>query len=195
MLIGVTGDKRAGKDTVAKLLCEHYGYMRYALADPMRDALLALDPYVGHDAFNDVGVRLSEAFDTFGGWEGLKASQYALEVRRLQERFGTEAGRDVHGNGLWINALVKRMNGDGMYPYAADVVVPDVRFDNEADWVHDVGGVVIKVTRPGTTQTGHASSAGIHPTSVDYHIRNDGSVLDLKVKLHEVMLDLGIKAA
>lgn len=194
MLIGVTGDKRAGKDTVAKLLCEHYGYTRYALADPMRDALMALDPIVGYDRDTDT-VRLSEALDQYSGWEGLKSSQYALEVRRLQERFGTEAGRYVHGDSLWIDALVTRMEDDGVYPYIADVVVPDVRFDNEAEWVHGNLGAIIKVTRPGTTQTGHASSAGIHPTLVDYHVRNDGLVCDLAVKVAEVLLDLGIIAA
>ena len=45
----------------------------------------------------------------------------------------------------WINALRERLDTD--HPDANVVLIPDVRFPNEADWILSLGGSVVKVTR------------------------------------------------
>jgi dephospho-CoA kinase len=39
MIIGLTGYAQSGKDTVANILVENYGYQRVAFADPIRALL------------------------------------------------------------------------------------------------------------------------------------------------------------
>lgn len=58
-LVGLTGLKRSGKDTVAGFMAG-YGYRPLALATPLKQIALALDPFVDGD------VRLSEANGRFG---------------------------------------------------------------------------------------------------------------------------------
>lgn len=199
MLIGVTGDKRAGKDSIAAVLVERFGFTRWALADPMRQALEALDPAIGAwiDGPDKYGaVRLSEALHAHNGWEGLKDSPYADEARRLCERFGTEAGRLFYGEDHWIKTLEHRISSESGFPlHMQDIVVPDIRFDNEAEWVNRNGGAIIRVSRTGTTKTQHISSRGIHPVYVSYHIENDGTKENLAEKVEEVMSDLRQHAA
>jgi len=38
MIIGITGKKRSGKDTVASCLVENYMFVKYSLADPIKEA-------------------------------------------------------------------------------------------------------------------------------------------------------------
>jgi dephospho-CoA kinase len=64
MIIGLSGYAQSGKDTVAELLCLNYGYKRVSFADPMREALMRLNPIVGHEPLahlvNDYGWELAK---------------------------------------------------------------------------------------------------------------------------------------
>ena len=37
MIIGLSGKKRSGKDTVAEYLCAHYGFINYGFGDPIKE--------------------------------------------------------------------------------------------------------------------------------------------------------------
>jgi hypothetical protein len=41
-LIGITGKKRTGKDTVANVLIEHFNFEKYAIANPLKKAVQIL---------------------------------------------------------------------------------------------------------------------------------------------------------
>jgi len=53
------------------------------------------------------------------------------------------------------------------------VVLDDCRFDNEAAMIHGLGGVVIRIERPGCTRMGHLSENAISPDSFDTVLYND----------------------
>lgn len=135
-IIGITGYARHGKDTIASVLVRELGYSRCALADRMKELLLVLDPYTDADY-----ERLSDLVDA-GGWEHAKSFD---EVRRLLQFFGTQVGREGLGEDVWIGALAKATPG-----FYADrkVVIPDVRFTNEAAFIRRLGGQVWGVERP-----------------------------------------------
>lgn len=42
LLIGLTGHKSVGKDTVADYLCARYGFTRLSCAKPLKDALATI---------------------------------------------------------------------------------------------------------------------------------------------------------
>ena len=44
MIIGLTGYAQSGKDTVAKILVENYGFTRIAFADKIREFLYETNP-------------------------------------------------------------------------------------------------------------------------------------------------------
>lgn len=175
-LIGVTGYARHGKDTLASVLTRELGYTRVALADKMKELLLVLDPIV--DAYANVnGTRLSDLVEE-EGWDGAKQLP---EVRRLLQVFGTQVGRQGLGEDVWIEALARGTMG--FYGGTRRIVIPDVRFPNEAAFIHRLGGEVWRVKRPGFDNgigVAHDSERYISGLIVDEEFVNADSVDQFK---------------
>jgi hypothetical protein len=178
-LIGLMGQKRSGKDTVAGFLTADHGFVRLAFADALRDALLKVDPYVGRG-----DLRVSDLIGAVG-WEGVKGSPAGPEVRRLLQEFGV-AVRAVRED-AWVAVVMRdaatiREGGPGTpSPVGRSVVVTDVRFPDEAAAIRAAGGVIVEVRRPGLPDDdGHVSEhawRGIEPRFV---IENSGTLDDLR---------------
>ena len=66
MIIGLTGFARSGKDSVAKVLVDQYGFTRVAFADKIRELLYEVNPIV-----NDSNFTLQGVVNEFG-WEDAK---------------------------------------------------------------------------------------------------------------------------
>lgn len=182
-VVGLTGLKRSGKTTAAGALVAR-GFQVVSFADPVREALAALDPWVGGYAqLSSLLGWAARVRPDSDPWEVLKVSTIYPDVRVLLQRMGTEAGRGVLGPDVWVDAWVARV---GEQP----VVAPDVRFPNEAEAVHSLGGVVVRVVRPGLVSDGHASEAGIPDGLVDAEVTNCGTVEDLQDKLLAVLEEL-----
>jgi len=174
--IGLIGRRRVGKDTVAKILVEQYGYERLAFADPLREAALALNPIVCIGA-GEVEGRLARVVETIG-WEAAK-DRYP-EVRRILQRLGDEAGRRIHGPDLWVRHMARRLR-DATGP----VVVTDVRYRNEAAVLRSRGFRLVRVVRPTPVSgdpadvAGHASETELAMYRTDETLVNDSSLDDL----------------
>ena len=174
--IGLIGRRRVGKDTVAKILVEQYGYERLAFADPLREAALALNPIVCIGA-GEEEWRLARVVETIG-WEAAK-DRYP-EVRRILQRLGDEAGRRIHGPDLWVRHMERRLRGA-----TGPVVVTDVRYRNEAAVLRGQGFRLVRVVRPVPTSSdpadvaGHASETELATYRTDETLVNNGSLDDL----------------
>lgn len=164
-LIGLTGYARSGKDTVATVLVERFGYTRIGFADAIRDFLIMVNPIL-HS-----GHRLNETVSMYG-WEIAKGQD---EVRRLLQETGTVA-RDMFGEDFWINQAFKKLD------VAEKVVFTDVRFPNEATAIKMLGGHVWRVERPGVNGiNGHISESSMDNYTPDQLIVNSGSIEDLRM--------------
>lgn len=165
-VIGLTGYAQSGKDTVGTYLKNVYQYQRVAFADSVRDSVALLDPWIADGIHT---FRLSHLLETVG-WDEAKVKHY--EVRRLLQVMGTEVGRMLFGPNVWIDIAARK---------AAEherVVITDVRFANEAEWIRSQDGVVVKVERPGVgAVNGHASEN--LDFDVDHTVMNAGSLHDL----------------
>ena len=190
-LIGLIGKKRTGKDTFADKLVRDHGYTRVALADPLRDAALALDPIVGTFPLNSEGIvrvrewRLSQVIDELG-WE--KAKDFVPEVRRTLQRLGTESIRSLDDQ-FWIRTAFARI--DALRADGKPVVVTDVRYPNEADAIRDATGYLVRITRnlPDDGDN-HASEKALDDYREHLRVPNNGSIGDFEYLASSIARDL-----
>jgi hypothetical protein len=173
MIIGVTGYAQHGKDSAGKRLVDVYGFTRMAFADQLKSMALALDPFI-LEPWNGNGVLVQRLSDLVrnDGWETAKTLP---EVRRFLQALGTEGVRAHIGQESWVVALEKRWLASG----ADNVVITDVRFPNEAEWIKRQNGVLIRVVRftadgqpfDNGVDTSHPSEALIRTLKTDFVIQ------------------------
>lgn len=166
MIIGLSGYARSGKDTIGLYLSEEYDYCRRAFADPLREAALAINPYISND-----GLRLADIVNGYG-WEAAKAYP---ETREFLQRLGTDFGREFLGEYVWADLGVK-----GLTP-ESNFVFTDCRFPSEAERIKDLGGVMWRVTRKGYgPANNHHSEVALDDWTFDAEIYNFGTKVDLR---------------
>lgn len=169
MLIGLSGYAQSGKDTFARFLP---GYERAAFADALREMLYNLNPLTWVEAGGTCGPRYdNETVQTIvdrAGWEWAKAHS---GIRELLQRLGTEAGRKVLGDNIWVDTLLNRIH------LGKDWVVTDCRFPNEAQAIKECKGIVVRIVRPETGAVNrHQSETALDDWPFDVTIHN-GSTL------------------
>ena len=164
-LIGITGKTRSGKDTVAKYLWEQHEFSRIALADPLKIAARSIFGLSHEQVFDD---SLKEEVIPYWG----------MSPRQLFQQLGTEAVKGTFGEDTWVRRWLISYS---VLSKTDHVVVPDVRFDIEAETIRNLGGIIIEVQRgPGLVgSTGdHVSEHGLS-TLPDVVISNDGTLDEL----------------
>jgi hypothetical protein len=163
MIIGLSGYARSGKDEVAKILVEEYGYTRAAFADKIKEFLYEINPQIG-------GNRLQHLINTYG-WEVAKSQP---EVRHLLQSIGVGA-RKLLGDDIWIDQVLKEL-----HPFDK-VVISDVRFTNEAECIGARGGQLWRIKRPGVQPVNnHISEHDLDGYKVDMILKNEGTLNDLR---------------
>lgn len=172
-VIGLTGYAQSGKDTLASILVEKYGYSRVAFADKIRDFLYGINPMV---ACSPTGY-LRDLVNLVG-WD--KAKQEP-QVRRLLQDLGISA-RELIDENIWVTTALKHIGKDER------VVVTDVRFENEAMMIKLMGGQLWRVRRPGVEAVNsHVSETQLDGYKVDQIFVNNGSIQDLELLIRTRM--------
>lgn len=179
MIYGITGYARTGKDTISQVFVEA-GFKVIKAADPVRDAVYTLNPFIhGEMRLQDVLAMLDP--DPVAAYEAVKSTEFGPEVRRLLQTMGTNVGREQIDPDVWANTLIRKAGND-------DVVVPDVRFLNEANVIRQAGGKIIRVKRPGFGPLNdHPSETELDLIEPDYLIVNEGSVEMLHEMVGEIL--------
>lgn len=156
MLIGLTGPAGVGKDTAGAILREKFGFKTFAFAEPLKQAMAALG--------------LPEPVDRADKEKPVPG--FSFTWRQAIQRLGTECVQGLDKN-FWVVTLEKRIEG---YPL---VVVTDVRFPHEAEWLNQQGGYLIGISGRATTITDVASKAHASESSnlsPDFTVDNAGSL-------------------
>jgi hypothetical protein len=179
MIIGLSGYAQSGKDTVAGMLIGLHGYDNRAFATPMRSALYTLNPVVTQH-----GDRLQMIVDIHG-WE--YAKKYT-DARRLLQVFGTEIGREMFGEGFWVQQAFKGLSSSN------NIVFTDVRFPNEAEMIKLMMGEVWRVERPGYAPINeHPSESSMDGWEFDRIIHNNSGLDSLKEQVKDNLADALVK--
>lgn len=181
-LIGIGGRLAAGKDAVADYLDAERGYVKMGMSDALLEAALVLDPWIGdRGGWSDVNDRVwngnSTRLRTIVELEGYTEAKRRSEVRRFLQVLGTEVGRQMIGENVWVDMMERRLRGT-----VEPVVVTGIRYPNELEMIQRLGGRTWWVSRP-ELQPGdsskHASENGVSLADFQTHIKNDGSLEDL----------------
>jgi len=173
MLIGLAGKAGSGKDTLANLITSKYTNFEVKhLTWPME---YMLNPLLRSlPAYKEFNTDLIDWNDR--EWKEKVIPELGCSPRKLKQTLGTE-WRDATGDKLlWCKWLERNLT---LYELQ-NTVVSDIRFPHEQDWVHDKGGIIIYINRPGLpTLLGHSSELSIDPSKIDYLLINDGTPEEL----------------
>lgn len=147
-LIGIAGPARAGKDTLCSYMLDNLDgiWLRSSFADPLKEMLRA----IGVDCSDDTKAVVSD--------------DYGVTPRHMMQTLGTEWGRQTIDNDIWVKAFA-RLNAGKC------VIVPDVRFENEAALVRE-HGVLIHLVGRGGIEGNHVSENAIEFKPGDIVIDN-----------------------
>ena len=148
-VIGFCGLAGSGKTTAARALQDIHDWQRVSFAGPLKRMAEAC------------GMTLSEMAGDLK--ETPRAWLCGKTPRQFLQFIGTEFGRDMIGPDFWVNCWrnqVDRLVLEALADLALEglrIVADDVRFPNEAAMIRSLGGIVVRIDRPGA---GSASGAG-----------------------------------
>lgn len=134
-LIGICGNARHGKDTLGKLLAQSMG----GLMIPGYTQQLAFADAVKNGVAITFGIPIDTPKDQIT-WLG-------ITYRQVLQQFGTEAMRRTFGEDIWIR-IVDNIATNLAEEIVGNLIVTDVRFENEADWIINNYGTIIHIRNP-----------------------------------------------
>jgi len=172
-IIGVTGKARSGKDTVAEMIKKHLGNNNptaiKSFATPMK-------------RFGDICFGWNDAIIE----KEVVDARFGFSPREFYQKMGTEFMRDMMGEDTWVKIMKSRI--DNLPKHITYVIIPDVRFDNEAQFIRDNGGTLIEVIREdGDSVRGHVSENGVKRDLVHHLLENNGSLEELNTKIKKTI--------
>src|SRR5215831_2314257 len=182
MILGLSGAKGSGKDTVAAYLVKEHGFERKAFADPLKKSVAALFdiPFSEVDKLKNDELNIVRLWTAFGAC-------HDMTFRTFLQRYGTESHRDVFGDSFWLDYTLPVQ---GFYP-GREIVVTDVRFRNEANRVTTLGGYLIHISRESALDNQDPHRSEQFEFDTDYVIENDGSLDELYAKIDDILIKLG----
>lgn len=166
-VIGLTGKKFHGKDTAAKFIKEiDNEIVCLSFAGPLKKALCIIHE-IPEICFND--PKLKEK--TLPEWE--------KSPRQLAQWLGSDIYRKQFDTNIWLKNMEMRINKKHV---GKDIIVTDVRFDNEAKLIHKLGGQVWKIdaSKRINNNDNHETEQGISSELLDLVIYNNGTEEELK---------------
>lgn len=204
LLIGLVGATGCGKTIVANRLVDGHGFIRAHMGQPIKDMLSALG-LTSEELTGPPEVRLRPS-NLLGG----------KSPRRAMETLGTDWGRRMMSPEIWSNAVEMRIRRIwNERPMA--VVIDDLRFPSDWAVVHRLGGILIRIVRPGvgrrrTTadrlaqmlpvfrpglaalgfKTVHETEFHWHHAPADIELTNDSTPEELEHRLLKALAERGI---
>lgn len=164
MIIGITGLAQSGKSTAAEIIAGVKDYRIVGFADRLKrivNSLLAIEPKESDKTkkLRDISNLDPEVIDL---------------VMRPYDTNRDQTLRQAYQNcGMFYRAFDHDYWLAGMP--TTQVIIPDLRFNNEALWLKRNNGIIIKIIRPGIEKMDHPSEEGIKVLP-DWVIMNDGTI-------------------
>src|SRR6267154_6004481 len=189
MIIGLSGYKQSGKDTVGQYLVDNYGFERRAFADKVKEATQALlgvtreqQEMYKNDSDKFVSIIHSQGLSNYVPLSGTSV----ISFRHFLQRVGTEMGRNVFGEDFWVDQILPKYIEEAIL--LGNVVITDCRFDNEVGRIYKLQGRVIRINRPDIKSTDEHVSEQL--PGYDYDLMNEGTLEDLYNSVDNMMRNI-----
>ena len=185
-VVGVCGRRCSGKDTIASILNELYGYENIKISNELKDALKIIFGF-SHD---QIEGTLKDIVDVQWGISPRQAMQF-IGTEVMQYKI-TELLPDM-GRKFWIKAFINKHISGNKY-HDKLLVITDVRFIHEYEELkmhlnNDL--MMLRVER--NFQSHHMKGVDEHASEqeylkipVDHIITNNGSKNELSKKLQNI---------
>ena len=171
-LIGLGGLLRSGKDTFADYLVEKHGYVKVNMSEPLHEAMMLLDPIVTTEV--DGTAVWTYSYADLINEHGYVEAKKNPEVRRLLQVLGTEIGRKMFGENVWVDLAGKRI--DELRAEGKPVVITGLRYPNEIEMIRAHKGHTIWIDRGGKPTSDHPSENSVTHRDFDQTIHNTKSL-------------------
>lgn len=132
------------------------------------------------------------------------------KTRKLMQRVGTEEGRNVFGHDIWLRYMLEWMLVHASRGVKR-IIIPDVRFHNEFDFIKSLGGKLIRVNAPqrnaialekeAAKGVGTAAEIAAHQSEIeldsgrefDYTLNNDEGSESVFIQVRDMIRDMRLK--
>lgn len=206
MILGICAKAGSGKDTVAEYLGKKPGVVTVALADVMKRFCQTLFEFTDRQLWGPSNERNEPDLRYPSEWmyptdPDQHAFQAYLSPRYALQRLGTEFGRECYED-VWVDFMLRvayrLFSGGWRYTpqqgliedpeqdQVEHVIIPDIRFLNEAERVKETGGALLHIVRPGAGLRGESAR---HPSETEqddiptsmfaYTLMNTGTIENL----------------
>lgn len=222
-IVAILGNGRAGKDTIADYLVQHHGFVKIALADPMKRFCREVFDFSTEQLYGNERDKPDPRYPRPPYRVGSHPDTEVMVTPYLTPRYalqtlGTEWGRDCFDN-VWINYAIRVANmvikghhydavrgvsGAPIYGRqpVGGVVFSDLRFLNEVSAMSRAGAILARVRRLGLAPLagveGHQSEAEqktIPDEAFDVVIDNNGTIEDLHQQVLRQIMSLARERA
>lgn len=160
-ILGITGKMFSGKDTVAEFI--HFAFRNSRItsfAYPMKQMMIDYFGFTYDDLYTVEGKNRYNEF-------------WGMTNREALQKIGTECFRNNFHVDTWLKTMEINIRND-LTPI---IIIPDVRFLNEAELIHALGGSILKIVREDVVrdpnQMTHASETMIDQIPYDMLLVND----------------------
>lgn len=168
-LIGFTGKAYSGKDTAYEEL-----------------QLLMVKDIAMRDMQFAAGVKLMCAqiyqvspFKFYNAKHEI-CEKYGLTYRELMQKFATDFARNMIDTNFWVKYLAheySEITATNVYDL---IVITDVRFDNEAQWIRDREGIIVNIEKDDVVSMNHASEIGLDKSLINFTVKNNNTKKNLR---------------
>ena len=204
-VIGFVGFIGSGKGAAGDILVEK-GYKHESFANGVKDVVSTMFKWPRHLLEGNTQASREWREEPNEYWSEKFGRPFT--PREALQKMGTEVGRDIFHEDFWVFQLEKRIS------YHDDaIVITDVRFPNEIEWIRSIGGKVYEIQRGNNPNWYKLLAAtcptkdrdyrwsmmndyGVHPSEwswigcpIDGKIKNDGTIEDLTNLLNFVIID------
>lgn len=202
-LIGIYSPKpQSGKSTVFEILSEVAGFERVPFASYPKEIATYLLQITGVPDFEAQRLVYTDKEEQIPGFPP------GITSRFLLQQFATNFARDTIDPSIWIRAWANTVST--IPEDSPNIVVDDVRFENEVKVIKEMGGYLWKIERPCLSRKDspkvstfwwflrellipekqHHSEGNLDHVEFDVVIINDGSLEDLKEKVIDALCSI-----
>jgi len=145
-IIGISGKIGSGKDTFAELLAEQLkgNVERHALADKLR-LITEIVSGINMTTTHEVNKPFCNNIRNYTqDQKNIVIKQFNKTIGETLQLVGTELFRDNYDTDIWVKSFFNEELEDKLND-GKIIVIPDVRFVNEANYILQEGGYLIRL--------------------------------------------------